>query len=41
MRARVQAILGSAAPAFLRRVDRLTLAVDAVVYIALYAVYCS
>jgi len=37
----VQAILGSAAPAFLRRFDRLTLAVYAVAYIALYAIYWS
>ncbi len=35
------AILGSAAPAFLRRFDRLTLVVYAMAYIALYAVYWS
>jgi hypothetical protein len=35
----VLALLGSAAPAFLRRVDRLVLAVYAVAYVALYAVY--
>ncbi len=37
----VMAILGSAAPAFLRRFDRLVLAVYAVAYVALYAVYWS
>ncbi len=37
----VLAILGSAAPAFLRRFDRLVLAVYAVAYLALYAVYWS
>jgi hypothetical protein len=35
------AILGSAAPAFLRRFDRLTLAVYTAAYVALYAVYWS
>jgi hypothetical protein len=35
----VLAILGSAAPAFLRRFDRLVLAVYAVAYVALYAAY--
>jgi hypothetical protein len=35
------AVLGSAAPGFLRRFDRLTLAVYTAAYVALYAVYWS